>query len=560
MKKLIFFLTLLFSLTIPIAVYADNKYYSIDKLLINAEIQSNGDILVNDEFTYSFNGDFNGIYLNLNLNGSNGYSINNVTIEDSKGSYNLENKNDKSNNSYEIINNDDKIQVKIYSKSSNEEKKFKVEYLVNSAAKKYEDFSSLNWSFYTASTENPVNNVELNLKLNSANFNANNLYYTVYGDGSFNTETSEDKIIITGENLTSDLGIDLRFQPEFLTIPITGSPLENNNNSNIIDNNINEYLEKDSSDMLLPILIPSSLISIIAIIFYLSHKHSKRIFNEALNEYRSNFVFALDDILPYPPSNTSPALVAYLYDKNNINWPLVPSTLMYLANKGFYELDSNFSDEDELVNVNFRRIKDSSKCEYSHLRVLMDWFEKYEDSNNEFSFESIKKKINDSKKAAKKFNNSYWDFINEIRLNGRSHNYYISIKNKEVLNNDAYNEYLKWSAYKKYLLSLINNKSIDNVKESIIYAPALGISYYDLEMDPNDLNGNSLYDDGFNPTFYSCYMANAFLFNEIYNSVNDNYNNDSNFNNGMDFSNNSFNDFSSGGGFSGGGGGDSGAF
>lgn len=73
MKKLIFFLTLLFSLTIPIAVYADNKYYSIDKLLINAEIQSNGDILVNDEFTYSFNGDFNGIYLNLNLNGSNGY-------------------------------------------------------------------------------------------------------------------------------------------------------------------------------------------------------------------------------------------------------------------------------------------------------------------------------------------------------------------------------------------------------------------------------------------------------------------------------------------------------
>ena len=72
MKKLIFFLTLLFSLTIPIAVSADNKYYSIDKLLINAEIQNNGDVLVNDEFTYSFNGDFNGIYLNLNLNGSNG--------------------------------------------------------------------------------------------------------------------------------------------------------------------------------------------------------------------------------------------------------------------------------------------------------------------------------------------------------------------------------------------------------------------------------------------------------------------------------------------------------
>ena len=148
MKKIIFFFTLLFSLMIPINVSADNKYYSIDKLLINAEIQNNGDILVNDEFTYTFNGDFNGIYLNLNLNGSSGYSINNVTIEDNNGSYNLENKDDKSNNSYEIINTDDKVQIKIYSKSSNEEKKFKIEYLINSAAKKYEDFSSLYWSFY----------------------------------------------------------------------------------------------------------------------------------------------------------------------------------------------------------------------------------------------------------------------------------------------------------------------------------------------------------------------------------------------------------------------------
>ncbi|WP_275373097.1 DUF2207 domain-containing protein [Clostridium tertium] len=560
MKKLIFFLTLLFSLTIPIAVSADNKYYSIDKLLINAEIQNNGDVLVNDEFTYSFNGDFNGIYLNLNLNGSNGYSINNVAIEDSTGSHNLENKSDKSNNSYEIINTNDKVQVKIYSKSINEEKKFKVSYLVSSAAKKYEDFSSLNWSFYTASIENPVNNVELNLKLNSTNFNANNLYYTVYGDGTFNTETSADIIKITGENLTSDLGIDLKFQSDFLTTPITSSPIENNNNSNIIDNNINGYVKKDSSDMVLPILIPSSLILLIAIIFYLSHKRSKRIFNEALNEYRSNFVFVHEDILPYPPSNISPTLVAYLYDKNNIDWAIVPSTLMYLANRGFYMLDSNISDEDELINVKFKRIKDSSECEYSHLKILIDWFKEYEDSNNEFTFESIKNKIKNSQKATKKFNNSYWDFINEIRLNGRAHNYYINIKDKEVLNNDAYNEYLKWSAYKKYLLSLIQSKSIDNIKESIIYAPALGISHYDLEIDPTSLNGNSLNYNDFNHTFYNSYMANVFLFNEIHSLTNNNHNSDSNFNNNMDFGNNSFNDFSSGGGFSGGGGGDSGAF
>ena len=250
----------------------------------------------------------------------------------------------------------------------------------------------------------------------------------------------------------------------------------------------------------------------------------------------------------------------YLYDKNNIDWAIVPSTLMYLANRSFYMLDSNISDEDELINVKFKRIKDSSECEYSHLKILMDWFKEYEDSNNEFTFESIKNKIKNSQKATKKFNNSYLDFINEIRLNGRAHNYYINIKDKEVLNNDAYNEYLKWSAYKKYLLSLIQSKSIDNIKESIIYSPALGISHYDLEIDPTSLNGNSLNYNDFNHTFYNSYMANVFLFNEIHNLTNNNHNSDSNFNNNMDFGNNSFNDFSSGGGFSGGGGGDSGAF
>lgn len=97
MKKLTYTLILLFLFTIPITVSADTKNYSIDRLFINAEIQSNGDIIVNDEFSYTFNGDFNGIYLNLNLNGSSGYSINNVTVEDKNGTYALKEKNDESN-------------------------------------------------------------------------------------------------------------------------------------------------------------------------------------------------------------------------------------------------------------------------------------------------------------------------------------------------------------------------------------------------------------------------------------------------------------------------------
>ena len=531
MKKIIFILTIFFTLLIPVNISAASKSYSIENLNVNAEIRENGDLYVDELFTYKFNGDFNGVYVDLNLKGSEGYDISEVKVIDSAGESSLQRKGDGSNNSFEILDSSDKIQVKIYSKSSNEEKKFNLRFTVKNASKKYQDYSSLYWSFYTASEDYPIKNVNLNLKLANSKFNKEDLKYTVFGDGNFNTETTENNILITGKNLTSDLGIKLRFQKDYLNT----SPIESNyNEAKFEEDDFNPFY----------IIIPASLVTIIGLVFYLVHRHNKRLFNEAFQEYRSEYIFTNEELLLYPPSNESPTIVAYIYDKDKISWSIVPSTLLYLANIGIYELSTSLDENSDLENIIFTRVKDSDACDYSHLKILINWFKRYENDNNEFNLLSIKKLVEKSSKKAKKFNNFYWDFINQIRIDCRKLNLFITIRDKEVLNNKTYEEYLKWTAYKKYLLSLIENKDIFNIKESIIYSAALGINYHDFDIEPkyNDINKN---------TFSYYYFTNMFLFDQIH-SYTENTTSNSN--------NNDFNNFSSGSSFTGGGGGGSGAF
>lgn len=365
MKKLIFILTTFFILLIPINISAAPKSYSIENLNVNAEIRENGDLYVDELFTYKFTGDFNGVYVDLNLNGSEGYEISEVKVIDTKGESSLQRKEDGSNNSFEILESNDKILVKIYSKSSNEEKNFNLKFTVKNASEKYQDYSSLYWSFYTASEEYPIKNVNLNLKLANSKFNKEDLYYTVFGDGNFNAETTENNILITGNNLTSDLGIKLRFQKDYLNI----SPIESNYNE--------VKFEGDDFNSFY-LLIPISLITIIGLVFYLVHRRNKKLFNEALQEYRSQYVFTNEEILLYPPSKESPTIVAYIFNKDTISWSIVPSTLLYLANIGVYKLRNSLDENSNLGNIVFTRIKDYDDSYYPHLKILINWFKRYE--------------------------------------------------------------------------------------------------------------------------------------------------------------------------------------
>ena len=562
MKKFLLFLGVLLILIVPKSVYAENKEYFIDKLNIEAEILNNGDVVINELIEYRFDGDFNGIYRNLNLNGSEGYLINEVSVIDSLGNTTkLIEENYGENNTYEINENSDETQIKIFSKSSDESKMFKLNYTIKGAAKKYIDYSNLYWNFYDVKNIDSIKEGSLKIHLKDTNFQIDKLIYDIYGDGEIITSNTEKIITINFKELTSLIGIDMKFQKDYLSMAKEIIiPEENNDYSNDYNNDFNNYYKEEKSDKYTAIvLILFACIGSVVGLFGLE----KSKFNKELNKYREQYMFTNEEFVMAPPSDLPPALVNLLINENNPSEEMIVTTLFYLANKGYYKMEEkSLSDKKKNKDLIFTRINKNKEIQYSHLEYIIKWFSNYE-VNGSFSMKQIKK-ITASNKGAKTFINRLENFLNKVREDGENLGFYIKIRNKNVLENNWYNEKRKWLSYKKYLQNIYKNNSINNDSlndSAIIYALALEISDKELEniiklsVDKTSLNNNSNSLYSFNYMNLNSYIFYMMMFNNMTNNAHEIVNppaQTQNFNNS--------NDFFSGNDFNGGGGGGSGAF
>lgn len=562
MKKFLLFLGMLLILIVPKSVYAENKEYFIDKLNIETEILNNGDIVINELIEYRFNGDFNGIYRNLNLNGAEGYLINEVSVIDSLGNTTkLIEEGYGENNTYEINENSNETQIKIFSKSSDESKMFKLNYTIKGAAEKYSDYSNLYWNFYDVKDIDYVKEGSLKIHLKDTNFETDKLIYDIYGDGEITTSNTEKIITINFKELTSLIGIDMKFQKDYLSMAKEIIiPEENNDYSNDYNNDFNNYYKEEKSDKYTAIvLILFACIGSVVGLFGLE----KSKFNKELNKYREQYMFTNEEFVMAPPSDLPPALVNLLINENNPSEEMIVTTLFYLANKGYYKMEEkSLSDKKKNKDLIFTRINKNKEIQYSHLEYIIKWFSNYE-VNGSFSMKQIKK-ITASNKGAKTFINRLENFLNKVREDGENLGFYIKIRNKNVLENNWYNEKRKWLSYKKYLQNIYKNNSINNDSlndSTIIYALALEISDKELEniiklsVDKTSLNNNSNSLYSFNYMNLNSYIFYMMMFNNMTNNAHEIVNppaQTQNFNNS--------NDFFSGNDFNGGGGGGSGAF
>lgn len=563
MKKFLLFLGMLLILIVPKSVYAENKEYFIDKLNIEAEILNNGDVVINELIEYRFDGDFNGIYRNLNLNGSEGYLINEVSVIDSLGNTTkLIEENYGENNTYEINENSDETQIKIFSKSSDESKMFKLNYTIKGAAKKYSDYSNLYWNFYDVKNIDSIKEGSLKIHLKDTNFQIDKLIYDIYGDGEITTSNTEKIITINFKELTSLIGIDMKFQKDYLSMAKEIIiPEENNDYSNDYNNDFNNYYKEEKSDKYTGIvLILFACIGSVLGLF----KLEKSKFNKELNKYREQYMFTNEEFVMAPPSDLPPALVNLLINENNPSEEMIVTTLFYLANKGYYKMEEkSLSDKKKNNDLIFTRINDNKEIKYSHLEYILEWFSNYEVKGS-FSMKKIKK-ITASNKGAKVFVNKLENFLSKVREDGEELGFYIKIRNKNILENSWYNEKKKWLAYKRYLKNIYKNNSINNEslnELSIIYALALEISDKELEkiinlsVDKKNLNNDSFYSfNSFNYMNLNRYIFYMTMFNHMTNNAHHIVNPPAETQNL-----NNVNDFFSGSNYSGGGGGDSGAF
>ena len=578
MKKLLAILSLVFILIAPISVYGTSREYFIDKLNIEAVILDNGDIVVNEIMQYRFNGEFNGVYRNLALIGTDEYVINSVSIIDEDGnSIKAEEGYDEENNTYEIDEDFERTQIKLFCKSRNESKKIQFNYTIKAAALRYLDYSELYWNFYNVENIDSVKEGNIKISLKDTEFDEKVLYYDIYGDGQIEATHTKDYINISFKNLTTLIGIDMNFQADYLS---NVEESEFYDKENIIDDyeyyydkdyplydsdNIDQYYyeKEDNSDVIGFFLIAAIVIGGISTIFIFSSNQSK--FEKEVSEYRKNNVITKYEIVMEPPSDLPPALVNLLINEKVVSKEMLNVTLFYLSNKGYYTIEEKINDSDkEDKDLIFTRRNYNNKTGYKHLDYILTWFSDYE-VNGSFSIKQIKRLVS-SESEANKFVNNLNKWIAEVKQDANSIKFYIRIRNKNILTNRWFNEKSLWISYKNYLKNLYSINDLDNGLLSdltVIYASALEVSDNELINIINlvtSIAGRSM--DSYSSMEYM-YMNNYILYSTIFSDINHRAND---IVNPITSSPSSFDTTSTGGGsfgggdFTGGGGGDSGAF
>ena len=151
------------------AIYAEDKEYSIIDALIDLTIQEDGLLHVNESYTYSFEGTFNGVYRDIPLKDGESIDNLNVYIDGAYGSYEVSEKNNKKH-----------VKVYLWADKAHTQKihdqKVKVTYSydMKNVVTIFNDVGSLQYKIWGSEWDCEVKKITANIHLPG---DKNNIYY-----------------------------------------------------------------------------------------------------------------------------------------------------------------------------------------------------------------------------------------------------------------------------------------------------------------------------------------------------------------------------------------------
>ena len=179
------------------AIYAEDKEYSIIDALIDLTIQEDGLLHVNESYTYSFEGTFNGVYRDIPLKDGENIDNLNVYVDGAYGSYEVSEKNNKKH-----------VKVYLWADEAHTQKihdqKVKVTYSydMKNVVTLYNDVGSLQYKLWGENWECEVLKLTCNIHLPGDNGNSyylNPEYYNLSDSISGNTIHAQTKEIPSGK-------------------------------------------------------------------------------------------------------------------------------------------------------------------------------------------------------------------------------------------------------------------------------------------------------------------------------------------------------------------------
>lgn len=190
----------LFILLIAIANVCYAKSYSIDNIDIEATIQEDGSVTVKQNMTYTFKGQYNGIYVSIpyeiddaeydsfrqqgelkdSLYNPSGVTIDAISLNGKA----FEKRTSASNGAssvYTTSGKDGILTIKMFSPSVDETKTFEINYTLHNVCVKHEDVGELYYNFIGGEWDQTIENLKINVYLKNSNTNLK-----IWGHGNYN--------------------------------------------------------------------------------------------------------------------------------------------------------------------------------------------------------------------------------------------------------------------------------------------------------------------------------------------------------------------------------------
>jgi uncharacterized membrane protein len=467
-KSLRIFLSIILMLLItsaPVTILAASGEYYISSITINAVIDNQGNMLVEESYDYVFKGSFNGIKRNIKTKGSDGVS--DIAV-------NVISNNQQEKGNFEVNKTGTATEVKIYSKSSNETKTFKINYKLKNVITQYSDISELKWLFYENEDNVTTNKITVYLTLP----NPINEEVKFFGEGPKRGSASldaENHIKLQLDNMKDGevIGAQVLFPANWVSASKKVTMNRDEYNT-MLQNKRNKTL----ATVGISILGGTALITSALYAMYRKRK-------KAIGQYREDHIFFNDKYYSQLPSNLSPVLVSKLVTKSVDTKDLL-ATILHLSNKGAITFLDNPMYDRDYNNLSFTINDYIDKRNFlENEKYLLDWLSNYS-RGGAIYLSSLQKNASKSE-----FISKYGKWRNLVSEDAANLNFYTVIKGKRILTNEYEDERRKWKAFKQYLYDSGNNEIL-NLKElglwdSIVpYAIALDVMENVLKYMKND--------------------------------------------------------------------------
>lgn len=372
MKKIGSFLIIICSLLILVAC-SDDSSYTIDKVTIYAQINDAGHMNVQEVYTYTFDGEFNGMTRTIKSDASHFNAF--LLPHDDHQSLGDPDAIDPL--SIEV----DDDTYKIHTASQDETKTVLYTYEVSGSIEKYQDIGKLHYSFFDQTNDTDIHDLLIAIEPPTS-FNEDDMYAFSHEKSDGSIEKYTNAIVYTNDYLPAKTDSYITFL--FPNSALSGMKITND--KNILEKEIESEKDwqtrvtnlQENFDQLKPIIIVLIMVILLMTVCV--------IYNHPIRRRR----YYRDESLIHLFEGTDPLFISYLNRFRLIDNESIIYALFSLKMRGIIQIEEITSRKDEKKNtVQFTWVDDEQQIDEAD-RHLQDWlFTEHTKGTKSFLLEDI---------------------------------------------------------------------------------------------------------------------------------------------------------------------------